>query len=209
MTNTELNNVIKRMRNAKLKASEVLKATTSTLEEREDASELLEEVDGLVKSMCEYTASVFNDERKNIKRTEMIRNANSIEEYQSMSENIERTRKSAHDDLIRRIKLTDLLCKINGTDEIYGQLPEEYKMDTSGLMGSKNRAKPGVVETRHAIADWTWQVVLGCTVEMYMEIGDYDKGFNEMESVSNVYNKKVGGAKGAKKMIDEMLEIDK
>lgn len=171
----------------------------------EDAKELQEGVLDLVKLMSEYTETVFDDNIKDATRQKMMEEANTIREYQEKCENIEKRRKNAHDSMIIQLKMTDQMCREAGVNEIYGRLPEEYREDTSGLMGEKNRSNHGVVETRHAIAKWAWDFVLGSTVAMTLDLAEmnYEKNLDDREKIAEEF-KRMGGAETAKKMIDDM-----
>lgn len=213
MTNTDLNIIFARIKNAKVRANEIINSPSSTEEEREDAQSLLYEVTGLVHSMCEYTQSVFDDERKKIYRTELIRNANSVKDFQENAEKLEIARGIKHDGLLLSVKMTDMYCRLHGIEEICGLLPEEYKNDVGGLLKDpatgvlRDRHNPAVPVLRHKIANWCWEVVLASTVEMYIEHDGYECSVSQISDISEVYNKKIGGTKGAEKMIHMLTDI--
>lgn len=156
----------------------------------------------LIDNMCEYVSLVFDDNFKNITRQEYAKERRN-DEWKAECERIEFGRKSEHDALITNIKLVDLICRRDGLKEIYGELPEEYKNNTSGLMGAENRSKPGVVETRHKIADWTFQFVLGCAVIDALD-RDYDNDIEAYTELSESY-RKIGKNKMSRR-IEEMTE---
>lgn len=156
----------------------------------------------LIDGMCEYVASVFDDNLKGIVRQAYVEEGRN-EDWRAECERIEFGRKTSHDALISNIKLCDLICRNDGLEEIYGELPEEYKKDTSGLMGPENRSKPGVVETRHNIADWTFQFILGCSILDVIN-KDYENDREVYTEISKSYNQI--GRKGVAKNIKEMTE---
>ncbi len=203
---SEVDKTLRRIKAVRTYCDKTIKESKDS-NEIEDAKDLQEFVLSLIEAMAKYTASVFDDEIKNVTRKKMIEESNSVREYQEKCEQIERTRKSCHDNLIIQIKVTDILCRLVGVEEIYGKLPEEYRKDTAGLMGDKNRRNPGVVETRHAIADWTWDVVLGSTVAMTLDIDemDYNKDLDDREKIAEEF-KRLGGVASAKRAIKEMTE---
>lgn len=155
----------------------------------------------LINALCKYTSSVFDDSFKDANITGMRENANSLEEYQQKVEEIELNRKSAHDDLISSIKVADMLCRMSGIQEIYGELPEEYQKDTTGLMGEANRKNPGVVETRHNIAEWAWGFITGAVISMDIDISniDYSNDINDFKKVGETYSDKK-----ARKVLDDL-----
>ncbi|MBO5179167.1 MAG: DUF3232 domain-containing protein [Clostridia bacterium] len=158
----------------------------------------------LIDSMCSYTSSVFEDNYKDANLTKLRESANSLEEYQAKIEEIELRRKSNHDELIGNIKMADMLCRRQKLPEIYGELPEEYKENIDGLMGEENRKRPGVVETRHAIADWAWSFMVGAVISMDIDINnlDYEKNPGDMQKIGEVYS-----APKAKRRLTQMTEI--
>ena len=202
---SEVDATLRRIRNARKIADRKIK-TAKTIEEREDGEDLRDCLDSLIRQMCEYTESVFLDNKKNYSRTQLVKNMDRTE-YQSYCESLERKRKACHDSLIVQVRMTDSLCEELGVEPIYGRLPDTYKKDTSSLMGSENRNKPGVTEIRHAIADWAWDVTIESTVALYIDISklDYNKNIDDMEEISAEYNK-IGGKVKARKIIEEMTE---
>ena len=201
---SEVDRTLRKIKNVREYCDKTIKESKN-LEEVEDAKDLRDDVLKLIELMSEYTESVFDDEIKNATRQKMREESSTVRDYQEKCENIERRRKSAHNSLIIQIKMTDNLCKTVGVNEIYGRLPEEYREDTSGLMGEKNRKNPGVVETRHAISDWAWEVVLGSTVAMTLDLAEmnYDKNLEDREKIAEEF-KRLGGVEAVKKMIDDM-----
>ena len=210
MTNTEFNKIVRRKKAAREYCSKMSKDDNLTDEEREDIEFLQDDIEKLIKDMCNYTCSVFDDNYKNANRAQMAEEYAEVQDFQRVCEDIERTRKNSHDALIIQIKVTDNACRAAGLEEIYGELPEEYRKDTSGLMGDKNRSNPGVVETRHAIADWCFDFVLAATVGMYMDLDelDYNKNVEDYKTVSEDFKYKRGGRSGAEKIIKEMTDPD-
>lgn len=205
---SEVDATLRRIKDAREFAEKRLKTETSK-EEREDAQDLKNCIDRLIKLMCDYTETVFMDNEKNYSRTQLLKRMDRSE-YQSYCENLERSRKTCHDALITQVRMTDSLCDELGLKPIYGELPEQYQKDSSLLMGSENRAKPGVVETRHAIADWAWDVTIGSTVALYIDVSelDYEKNISDLEKISSAYHH-IGGKKQADRMIQEMTEPEK
>lgn len=205
---SEVDETLRKIKDVRAYCNKTIKENKS-FEEVDDAKDLEYHVLKLIELMSEYTESVFDDEIKKATRQKMREESNTLQEYQEKCENIERRRKNAHDSLIIQIKMTDNLCKLVGVDEIYGRLPKEYREDTSGLMGEKNRSNPGVLETRHAISDWAWEVVLGSTVAMTLDLAEmnYDKNLEDREKIAEEF-KRLGGVKVAKKMIDDMTRPD-
>lgn len=201
---SEVDRTLKKIKNARAYCDKIIKESKN-LKEVEDAEFLKDNISELVGLMSEYTESVFDDKIKNATRQKILEESNTIRDYQEKCEIIEIRRKNVHDGLITQIKVTDNLCKTVGVDEIYGRLPEEYREDTSGLMGKENREKPGVVEIRHAITDWAFEVVLGSTVAMTLDLAeiDYDNNFEDNKKVAEEF-RRLGGVRGAKKMIDDM-----
>ena len=205
---SEVDRTLRKIKNVREYCDKTIKESKN-LEEVEDAKDLRDDVLKLIELMSEYTESVFDDEIKNATRQKMREESSTVRDYQEKCENIERRRKGAHNSLIIQIKMTDNLCKTVGVNEIYGRLPEEYREDTSGLMGEKNRKNPGVVETRHAISDWAWDVVLESTVAMTLDLAEmnYDKNLEDREKIAEEF-KRLGGVEAAKKMIDDMTRPD-
>lgn len=204
MSGREVDRTIHRIKDALKVADGILKDSTSTVEQRGDAIGLKDSVEDLINAMCNYTRCVFIDKYKNKTRKQMIENANTVEDYQTECENIEKARKSAHDDLISKVKLADWSCRDIGVAEIYGELPEQYKENIDGLIGEKNRTRE-VVKIRHAIADWTWDFVLGCTVAMTLE--NYDKldhenNAGDNEKIGTAYNEFSRGGNDVKTVRD-------
>lgn len=206
---SEVDRTLKRIKNARAYCQKTLSESKDE-NELDYASELQEAITSLIGCMAEYTESVFDDEIKNATRQKMIEDANTVRDYQIKCEEIEKRRKISHDDLIRQIKITDMICREMGVSEIYGKLPEEYRKDTTGLMGEANRRNPGVVETRHAIANWAWNVVLGSTVEMTLDISnmDYEKNLEDREKLAEEF-KRMGGVEAAKRMMKEITEPER
>lgn len=203
---SEVDSTLKRIRNARKVAEEKLKSAT-TLEEREDAKDLKDYVEKLVDQMCKYTETVFRDNKKNYTRTQLMNNMDR-KDYQVYCEEIERARKVNHDALITQVRMTDDMCEYMGVEPIYGRLPEKYKKDSSLLMGTENRGKEGVVETRHAIADWAWDVTIGSTVALYIDISElnYNQNKEDMDKIADTYHQKFGAKNDAKNMINKMTE---
>ena len=157
----------------------------------------------LIDSLCKYTSSVFEDNFKDANRTKLRENANSLEDYREKVEGIELTRKLSHDTLITNLKVADMLCRKRGIPEIYGELPKEFQDNVSGLMGNENRNNPGVVETRHAIADWAWGFMTGAVISLDIDISgmDYDKNAEDIQKMGETYS-----APKAKRRLDQMTD---
>lgn len=210
MTNREVDSIINRIRNARKKCKELSKRedidkTLKTMAEYGDDVILY-----FVEAMCRYTDSVFEDKSKNISITSLRERCNSREEYQEKFEEIEKNRKSAHNNLITSIKVTDMICRKVGVPEIYGRLPERYKNDVSEVLKEENRGMPGVLDLRHDIANWTWDFVIGCIIDMNVELDqnvnvshkkDYQNDIDAFEGVQNTFD-----SKKAKKMIQDLTE---
>ena len=160
----------------------------------------------LIDSMCAYTSSVFEDNYQRSNSLQMRENANSISEYQRQFVEIDSGRKIAHDALITMIKMADFVCRKTGIPEIYGELPEQFKDDVSGLMGKENRDKPGVVETRHGIANWTWGFITGAVISMDIDIEgrDYSRNMQDIRDMGSAYK-----PSRAKKLLNELTEPDR
>ena len=173
MTNSEINGFLRRVKAARKFFDKKLENSSLSDEEREDIELDESLISKLINDMCNYTISVFDDNYKNANRDAFRKSFNEVSDYQRAFEDIERSRKNTHNVLITDIKMVDNMCKRNGLEEICGLLPEQYRKDTSGLMGDKNRSDPGVVETRHKIAKWTWDIVIGCSIGMSMD-KDFD-----------------------------------
>lgn len=181
MTNGEINGILNRIKELRKIDEDIVK--------------------DLINSLCRYTKSVFDDNFKTANITRIRENANSLEEYQQKVEEIELNRKMAHDRLITDIKVADMFCRMSGIQEIYGELPKEYQKDTTGLMGEANRKNPGVVETRHNIAEWAWGVITGAVISMDLDITgiDYSKDINDFKQVGETYSDKK-----ARKILDDL-----
>lgn len=143
-------------------------------EEKEYLQMDIRSIDNIFESLEAYTRAVFLDEEKNLDLKRMKNTFNSVEEYQYKFEEIEKSRKSKHDTLIRAIKMADQTCIIHGVEPIYGELGE-YAKDTSGLMGKENYNKPGVKECRRKLANWGFDFVLATTVALVVEKDVFDK----------------------------------
>lgn len=207
MTNREIDEILRRIKRLREYCENVIKNPNSTQDEKEDAQDTEKMVQDLIKSMCAYTNSVFDDNYTKATRVQLLEKSNSVEEYQQYCENIDKDRRTKHDSLIGNIKLVDMICREYGIAEIYGELPKEYQNDISGLIGEEKRKTPGVVETREAIANWTWNFVLGCTVSMALDFDaiDYEKNMTDMAKITQTY-KDVGAKYNAKRLIDEMTK---
>ena len=127
---SEVDRTLRRIKDARAHCEKIIKGSKNP-EEIDDANTLLQDLSELITSMSEYTETVFDDEIKNLTRQKMIEEASTIRDYQIKCEEIERRRKSSHNDLILHVKLTDGMCRNLGISEIYGKLPEEYKKDTN------------------------------------------------------------------------------
>lgn len=206
---SEVDQTLRRIKNVREYCEKTINESKNP-NEIEDAKDLQSNVIELIKLMAEYTETVFDDNIKNATRQKMREESNTVQDYQEKCENIEKRRTSTHDSLIVQIKMTDNLCKLLGVDEIYGRLPEEYRKDTSGLMGKVNRKNLGVVETRHAIADWAWDVVLGSTVAMTLDLDEmnYNKSLDDRETIAEEF-KRFGGVATAEKTINDMTEPER
>lgn len=204
-----VDSTIKKIALAKKQCQKVLAESKYEME-REDAELLMEQLERLVNSMVEYTDVVFDHNMSKATRENSYSNSENLLDTQKEMEKIERRRKICHDALITDVRMTDSACRLVGVDEIYGKLPKEYQNDSSGLLGDENRKNPGVVETRHAIADWAWDFVLGCTVAFQLDLEDmnYQKNLNDREKISETY-KKTGGAMGAKKQIKDIVSFER
>lgn len=197
MTNSEVNGVLRRIKNIKSYWYNMSKNEGITEEEKKIATESFEAVNNLINKMCSYTWAVFEDKTSNLIREDRGRD---VEERQGEISENELARKIAHDGLIVQIKWVDKMCRMAGLEEVYGKLPNEYKEDTSGLMGEENRSKPGVVETRHAIARWSFDMVISCMGSIYLDIGDLDYDTNP-----DTYNE-ISQNKGRKVKIKDDME---
>lgn len=204
MTNSEINKYLRRIKDARSLCKNVMQDEKSSQDEKEEMEFFEDTLLSLIEKMCNYTRCVFDDNFKNATRNTMMKDANSINDYQRKMEEIERERKSSHDTLIITIRIVDSFCERLGIEPIYGELPEQYKKDTTGLMGEENRSKPGVVETRHAIADWAFDLVCGATIAEYMDLKDYNKSFESYQSLA----KGVKSNRNMKNMIEEMTNPD-
>lgn len=194
---------------AKKRCDKILAESKNEIE-REDAEFLLEKFEQLIDSMVEYTDVVFDDNISKINRVEKYSNSSELTDIQKEMESIERRRKFSHDALITNVRMIDSACRLVGVDEIYGKLPEKYRNDASGLIGNENRKNPGVVETRHAIADWAWDFVLGCTVAFQLDLNDmnYQKNLDDKEKIAETF-KKSGGTQNAKKRIKDIISFER
>ncbi len=200
MTERDVDRILRKIRDAREYYVKRKNDTTLSEEDREWAEDDEEAILSLIDDMAEYTSSVFDDNFKNITREAYVKERRT-EDWKCECEQIEFRRKTAHDALISKIKMVDLICRHDGLEEIYGELPDEYKHDTSGLMGEENRSKPGVVETRHKIADWVFQFTLGCAVIDALD-RDYENDLEAYAENARLYGKI--GSKGVAKMTKEM-----
>lgn len=203
---SSVDNTIRKIRSARQRGKEILANSKDELE-REDAEFLLEQIDTLVKSMLDYTETVFDD---NISKSNRNQDSYELDDRQKLMEGVERRRKIAHDGLITDVRLTDSICRNMGIEEIYGKLPKEYQDDVSGLLGEENRKRPGVVETRHAIADWAFDFVLGCTVAFELNLNEmnYDKNLEDREKIAQTF-KGMGGVTGGKRQINDIISFER
>lgn len=201
MTNREVNAILKRIKDAKSYWKNYGQKEDISDDKKLLAKDSYEAVDDLIDKMCSYTCAVFDDKLKGFIR---IDDNLEVKDRQEKIQEIERTRKLRHDALITQIKMVDKMCRMEGVDEIYGELPKEYRENVSGLMGDENREKPGVVETRHAIAKWTFDFVLSCSVGMYLDLGelDFENNPDDFRAISS----KIKGEKKMQKDIKEMTD---
>lgn len=211
MTNKEVDSIITRIKNARKRCKELSKDEKADARLRKLASHGEEIYEDLVTDMCAYTDSVFEDKFKNSNLTEMRENANSREEYQEKYETLELNRKTAHNTLITSIKMADLVCRRVGVPEIYGKIPKEFQDDTSIILDEANRYMPGVLETRHGIAEWTWDFVIGCIIDMNIEIDpnssrntDYKNDKEKFEDVQKNFD-----SEKTKRMIQDLTEPER
>ncbi len=206
---SSVDNTIRKIKYAKQHCNKILVESKDDTE-KEDANDLLQQIDVLIKDMLQYTESVFDDNLNKMSCSKDIQDSYDIEDKQKILEGIDRRRKATHDALIIDVRLTDSLCRFVGVDEIYGKLPKEYQNDVSGLLGQKNRENPGVVETRHAIADWAFDFVLGCTVAFELDLNEmnYNKNLEDREKVAKTF-KKMGGTIGGKQQINEIISVER
>ncbi len=202
MTERDVDRILIRIKNAREYYAKRKNDTTLEEDDREWAGDNEEAILDLIDDMAVYTASVFDDNFKNITR-EAYAKERRTEDWKAECEQIEFRRKTTHDALILKIKMVDLICNRDGLEEIYGELPDEYKHDTSGLMGEKNRSKPGVLETRHKIADWVFQFTLSCAVIDALD-RDYENDIDAYAENASSYRKI--GSKGVAKRIKEMTD---
>ncbi len=208
MTNREVDSIINKIRNARTKCSELSKRDDidKTLK---DTAEFGDDVIlDFIEAMCRYTDSVFEDKSKNIGITSLRESCNSQEEYQAKFEEIEKRRKSAHNNLITSIKVVDLVCRKIGVPEIYGKLPEKYKNNIGEVLKEENRGMPGVLDLRHDIANWTWDFVIGCIIDMNVELDpnvsnkkDYQNDIEAFESIQDGFE-----SKKVEKMLEDLTE---
>lgn len=208
MTNREVDSIISRIRNAREKCSELSKRDDIDKTLKDTAEYGDDVILDFIEAMCRYTDSVFEDKSKNISITSLRERCNSQEEYQAKFEEIEKNRKSAHNNLITSIKVTDLICRKIGVPEIYGKLPEKYKNDISEVLKEENRGMHGVLDLRHDIANWTWDFVIGCIIDMNVELvqnvsnkKDYQNDIDAFESIQKGFD-----SKKVKKMIEDLTE---
>ncbi len=209
MSNSEINRTLRHIRDARRHFQKILNDPNATEDTKMDAQFDLDAIEELIDAMCSYTSSVFDDNFKNATRAIASKVFDSVKDYQDNSENVERRRKMNHDDLIAKVKVARIVCDRAGLEPICDLLPEEFRRDTSFLTDEKNRGKvtkngQTVVEIRHAIADWAWDVTIGCAVpdiEMY----SYHDNREDFEAVS----KKISGSKeGLKKTIKDITDPD-
>ena len=183
MTNSEVNAILRRMKNAKKHWHDIARNDVASQDEKEMADDSFGDINDLINKMCEYTWAVFEDNTKSSIRDDR---GMEVEERQEKMMDIERTRKIKHDALITQIKLVDKECRVAGIEEIYGDLPNQFKEDVSGLMGEENRKNPEVLKTRKQIANWTFDFVLSCSIGMYLDLGnlDFDTNPQDFKNVS-------------------------
>lgn len=209
MTNREIDEIIRNIRNAKIRCAEVEKDESFDKKTRAMASCGKEIFDELVSDMCTYTDTVFLDKSKNSDLNSFRENCNSIEEYKDKFETLEKNRKSAHNALITSVKMADFLCEKVGAEKIYGKIPEKYQNDISEVLDPDCRDVPGVVEIRHDIATWTWEFVIGSVIDMNIDITpnsarneDYKTDRETIENLQEKFN-----SREAKRLIERLTDV--
>ncbi len=189
MTNREIDETIQKIRTLNLA---IKQNPNITEEERKDDLYI---VSNFVDSMCQYTTAAFKERKKSAIRNQMMRDGESGEEIRAMGKKLDSDRIASHNELLRLTRIVDSICREYGLPEIYGKIPEEYKNDISGLLGSENRKNPGVVETRHGLANWTWDFILSCTICMDLETNidmedlDIEKNREDFEKAAEIYER--------------------
>lgn len=212
MTNKEIDSIIEKIRNARKRCQEITDDNTITDGQLKDTAEFGDDVIcELIKSMCDYTVAVFDDKSNKLNRTSLME-SNQREDYIDIFEAAEKRRKSEHNDLITSIKVADLVCRQIGVPEIYGKLPDKYKNDVSEVLKAENRDKPGVLEVRHGIANWTFDFILGCAIAQNMEIDSdishsKDSYQNDRETFENA--QKDLNVSATRKMIEDITEPER
>mgnify|MGYP002516111011 FL=1 len=204
MTERDIDRILRSIKDVREYLIKRKNDTSISEEERGWAESDEKAITDLIECMADYTASVFDDNFKSITR-DAYSKERSADEWRTKSEEIERRRKLTHDALIGKIKMADGICRDSGLEEIYGELPDEYKKDTRGLLGDENRSKPGVVETRHKIADWVFQFTLGCAIIDALD-RDYENDIEAYTESASLYGKV--SADGVAKRIKEMTDFE-
>lgn len=212
MTNKEIDSILEKIRNARKRCQEITDDNTITDSQLKDTAEFGDDVIcELIRSMCDYTVAVFEDKSNKVNRIDLM-GVNQQEDYIDIFETAEKRRKSEHNNLITSIKVADLVCRQIGVPEIYGQLPDKYKNDVSEVLKAENRDKPGVLEVRHGIANWTFDFILGCAIVQNLEIDsdishDKDDYQNNRETFENV--QKNLNVSNTRKMIEDITEPER
>ena len=101
MTNSEVNAILRRMKNAKKHWHDIARNDVASQDEKEMADDSFGDINDLINKLCEYTWAVFEDNTKSSIRDDR---GMEVEERQEKMMDIERTRKIKHDALITQIK---------------------------------------------------------------------------------------------------------
>lgn len=200
MTNREIDMALQSIRDIRAKAKELRKGQDE--EDKELGEELEEALSSTVTSMFSYTDSVFLMNQTKALRDILQENL-SREDYISEIENSEKRRKNAHNTLISNLKVMNLYCDMVGLPAFYSGFPEKYKKDVSELLKPENRSLPDVLETRHAIAKWTWDFCISTTIGIQM-----GKDLSEYQNLEDVQRDYREGVKGISAFFSSMDEIE-
>ena len=205
MSNSEINRTLRNIKDARKHFQSILNNPNATEDQKMNAEWDLSSIEELIDAMCKYTSSVFDDNFKNATRTIASQMFNDVKEYQDNSESVERTRKMTHNDLIIKVKVAGIVCENAGLPLICDLLPQEFRRNTEFLMKEENRGKvtqngQKVVEIRHAIADWAWDITVGCAVPD-IDKYSYQDNREDFEEVSKAISSSREGLKKTMKDI--------
>ncbi len=200
------NYILKRIANYKEAIeSEYAKASDEQTKKYLDLD--LEILNDFLKSLANYTASVFND-KFNTKNRELIKsNCNSISEYQDIIKQADNSRRAAHNSLITSMAILDRTCQFYNVEPIYGQFGD-YLEDSSKLINSKDSKAQ---EKRRQITSWATDFTIACTAGASLGIEPNDIEHNCSPNLFESISSKLRtiGEKGMVNEINNMVDSSK